>query len=71
LRAKAAEVRVSDSYELHVTGLDAQEVGHVAFVEQVELHTLETEQDDLEQIFFALTGMGAEPDGAATGGVRE
>jgi ABC-2 type transport system ATP-binding protein len=71
LRAKAAEVRVGDSYELHVTGLDAQEVGHVAFVEQVELHTLETEQDDLEQIFFALTGMGAEPDGAATGGVRE
>jgi ABC-2 type transport system ATP-binding protein len=71
LRAKAAEVRVSDSYELHVTGLDTPEVGHVAFVEQVELHALEKEQGDLEQIFFALTGMGAEPDVAATGGVRE
>jgi ABC-2 type transport system ATP-binding protein len=71
LRAKAAEVRVSDSDELHVTGLDAPEVGHVAFVEQVELHTLETEKGDLEQIFFTLTGMGAEPDVAAAGGVRE
>jgi ABC-2 type transport system ATP-binding protein len=70
LRAKAAEVRVSDSDELHVTGLDAPEVGHVAFVEQVELHALEKEQGDLEQIFFALTGMGAEPDVAAAGGGR-
>src|SRR5262245_14529231 len=71
LRAKAAEGRVGGSHELHVTGLDAPEVGHVAFVEQVELHALEKEQGDLEQIFFALTGMGAEPDVAATGGGRQ
>jgi hypothetical protein len=71
LRTKAADVRVNDSYELHITGLDAPEVGHVAFAEQVELHTLETEKGDLEQIFFTLTGMGAEPDVAATGGGRE
>jgi ABC-2 type transport system ATP-binding protein len=70
LRAKAADVRVSDTYELHVTGLDAAEVGHIAFAERVELHGLETERNDLEQIFFALTGMGAEP-ASGDGGVRE
>lgn len=66
----AADVQVSDTYELHVTGLDAAEVGHIAFAEQVELHALETERNDLEQIFFALTGMAAEP-AAGAGGVRE
>jgi ABC-2 type transport system ATP-binding protein len=70
LRAKPAEVQLSDSYELHVTGLDAAEVGRIAFSEQVELHALQTERDDLEEIFLALTGMTAEPDAAGAGGVR-
>jgi ABC-2 type transport system ATP-binding protein len=70
LRANAADVQVSDTYELHVVGLDAAEVGHIAFAEQVELHALETERNDLEQIFFALTGMAAEP-AVGAGGVRE
>ncbi len=68
LRAKSAEVRSVDSYELQINGLVAREVGELAFAERVRLHTLETEAGDLEQIFFALTGTGAEPDVAATGG---
>jgi ABC-2 type transport system ATP-binding protein len=51
---------------LRVIGLDAAEVGHLAFVGQVELHELTTERGDLEQIFFALTGNG----GTAEGGTR-
>jgi len=40
---------------LRVTGMDATEVGRLAFAERVELHQLTTEQSDLEQVFFALT----------------
>jgi ABC-2 type transport system ATP-binding protein len=40
---------------LRVTGLSTDEVGHLAFTEQIELHELSTERSDLEQIFFALT----------------
>ena len=50
-----AEVDKLPDGALRVTGLDAAEVGHLAFVEQVELHELTTEKSDLEQIFFALT----------------
>lgn len=57
LREKATDVRTVDSNELHVDGLDAAEVGKLAFAEQVELHALETEASDLERIFFALTGV--------------
>jgi hypothetical protein len=35
--------------------LGAEEVGHLAFVERVELHELAVERDGLEQVFFALT----------------
>ena len=41
---------------LRITGLTTDEVGHLAFTEQVELHELTTERSDLEQVFFALTG---------------
>jgi ABC-2 type transport system ATP-binding protein len=51
---------------LRVSGLDAAEVGHLAFVGQVELHELTTERGDLEKIFFALTGNG----GPAEGGTQ-
>jgi ABC-2 type transport system ATP-binding protein len=40
---------------LRVTGMQAAEVGHLAFAERVELHELVAEQSDLEQVFFALT----------------
>jgi ABC-2 type transport system ATP-binding protein len=40
---------------LRVSGLAAAELGHLAFVEQVELHELVTERSGLEQVFFALT----------------
>ncbi len=42
--------------ELRVTGMDAPGVGHLAFTEGVELHALSTEADDLERVFFTLTG---------------
>lgn len=44
---------------LVVTGMQPAEVGHIAFVERVELHELTTERSDLEDIFFALTGESA------------
>jgi ABC-2 type transport system ATP-binding protein len=50
---------------LRVIGLDAAEVGHLAFAGQVELHELTTERGDLEKIFFALTGNGGSAEGGA------
>jgi ABC-2 type transport system ATP-binding protein len=50
-----AEIDKLEDGALRVIGLDAAEVGHLAFVGQVELHELTTEKGDLEQIFFALT----------------
>jgi ABC-2 type transport system ATP-binding protein len=41
---------------LVVTGLRPAEVGHLAHLEQLELHELTLERSDLEDIFFALTG---------------
>lgn len=70
LREKSATVESDGAYELRVSGLEAAEVGRLAFAEQVELHALETERSDLEQIFFALTGANADPDVAANGGNR-
>ncbi|GLY98930.1 ABC transporter ATP-binding protein [Actinoplanes sp. NBRC 103695] len=40
---------------LMVSGLDAAQVGHVAFTAQVELHELTSERADLEQVFLQLT----------------
>jgi ABC-2 type transport system ATP-binding protein len=59
-----AEIDKLEDGRLRVTGLDAAEIGHLAFVEQVELHELATERSDLEQIFFALTGSGNTVGGA-------
>ncbi len=52
---------------LRVRGLDAAEVGHLAFVAGVELHELTTERSDLEDVFLALTATG--PAGAQMGRV--
>jgi ABC-2 type transport system ATP-binding protein len=53
-----AELERNDDGSLRISGPTAAEVGHLAFVEQVELHELATERSDLEKIFFALTGNG-------------
>ncbi|MGH3462348.1 MAG: ABC transporter ATP-binding protein [Kribbellaceae bacterium] len=49
-----AEVEHLDG-ALAVSGLRPAEVGHLAFLEQVELHELTMERSDLEDVFFALT----------------
>jgi ABC-2 type transport system ATP-binding protein len=51
-----AEIDKLDDGALRITGPSTAEVGHLAFVERIELHELATERSDLEQIFFALTG---------------
>jgi ABC-2 type transport system ATP-binding protein len=40
---------------LMVSGLDAAQVGHAAFLAQLELHELTSERADLEQVFLQLT----------------
>ncbi|MEI8412882.1 MULTISPECIES: ABC transporter ATP-binding protein [unclassified Kribbella] len=57
LRDRAALARRDGA--LVVTGLRPEEIGHIAFTEQVELHELTAEHSDLEDIFLALTGGGA------------
>jgi ABC-2 type transport system ATP-binding protein len=54
-----AEVEHTDDGALRITGMPADEIGHLAFTEQVELHQLATTRGDLEDIFFALTGSGS------------
>jgi ABC-2 type transport system ATP-binding protein len=53
-----AEVEKLDDGALRVNGPTAAEIGHIAFVERVELHELSVERSDLEKVFFALTGNG-------------
>jgi len=66
LEGKAAGLERVDG-ALRVHGLDAAEVGHLAFVAGVELHELTTERGDLEDVFLALTAAG--PAGAQMGRV--
>jgi ABC-2 type transport system ATP-binding protein len=50
---------------LQVSGLDAEQIGHLAFAEHVEVLWLADEASDLEQVFFALTaGTDASPNDA-------
>jgi ABC-2 type transport system ATP-binding protein len=65
LQNKAATVQRPSDGALRVTGLDAAEVGHLAFVSGVELHELTTERSDLEDVFLALTSGSAENIGGA------
>jgi ABC-2 type transport system ATP-binding protein len=55
-----AEVSTQEDGSLRITGPSTAEVGHLAFVERIELHELTTEHSDLEDIFFSLTGNGGE-----------
>ncbi|TCC30729.1 ABC transporter ATP-binding protein [Kribbella speibonae] len=43
-----------------VDGLQPAEIGHLAFLEGIELHELTSQRSDLEDIFFTLTGEGAD-----------
>ena len=55
------QVQPTQTGALRVMGMDAPQVGHLAFAAGLEVHELRTERSDLEQIFFQLT---AEADGA-------
>ena len=67
-----AEVSTQEDGSLRITGPSTAEVGHLAFVERIELHELTTEHSDLEDIFFSLTGNGGEVGhfGAVEGGTE-
>ncbi|HEV8648398.1 MAG TPA: ABC transporter ATP-binding protein [Actinomycetes bacterium] len=57
-----ARIQRTGPDSLQVIGLQAAEVGHLAFLERVELHELAVGRSDLEQAFFALTGQtGQQP----------
>jgi ABC-2 type transport system ATP-binding protein len=68
LEGKAATVQRTDNADgpvLRVEGLDAPEIGHLAFVAGIELHELATQRSDLEDVFLALTSGSAENIGGA------
>jgi ABC-2 type transport system ATP-binding protein len=44
-----------DAITLRVRGIELGQVGHLAFVNGIELHELSLERFDLEQLFFSLT----------------
>ena len=54
---------------LLVPGASTETIGHLAFVNQIELHELASRSSDLEDVFLELTGTagnGAAGDGAPT-----
>jgi ABC-2 type transport system ATP-binding protein len=54
-RAGRARVERTGSDALRVAGMGSAEIGRLALVEGVELHRLDDERTNLEEIFFALT----------------
>jgi ABC-2 type transport system ATP-binding protein len=44
-----------DATGVRIRGLNAAQVGHLAFEAGVELHELSVQRFDLEELFFALT----------------
>ncbi|MGN6130928.1 MAG: ATP-binding cassette domain-containing protein [Nocardioidaceae bacterium] len=44
---------------LRVSGLGAEQVGHLAFEHGVELHELTAQEEDLERLFLEMTGEGS------------
>ena len=47
-----------DGGALLVPGASAETVGHLAFVNEIELHELASQSSDLEDVFLELTGTG-------------
>jgi ABC-2 type transport system ATP-binding protein len=56
-RSGVGETRIARTGpdQLRVTGIQADDVGQLAFTEQIPVLWLSAEQSDLEQVFFALT----------------
>ncbi|SHF75041.1 ABC-2 type transport system ATP-binding protein [Jatrophihabitans endophyticus] len=52
------DVTPLDATGMQVRGLDAAQIGHVAFTEGIELHELSARRTDLEDLFFELTAGG-------------
>jgi ABC-2 type transport system ATP-binding protein len=50
------EVRPAGDGELLVPGASTEAVGHLAFLNQIELHELAPQSSDLEDVFLELTG---------------
>jgi ABC-2 type transport system ATP-binding protein len=50
-----AQISHTGPDQLRVTGIHTDDVGQLAFAEQIPVLWLATEQSDLEQVFFALT----------------
>jgi ABC-2 type transport system ATP-binding protein len=59
IAANGGSAEHADPITLQVRGLTLEQVGHLAFVNGVELHELSTERFDLEDLFFHLTGSSA------------
>ncbi|MEI6361947.1 MAG: ATP-binding cassette domain-containing protein [Actinomycetes bacterium] len=49
-------VDIGDDGALTVNGMTAEQVGHLAFVHNCELHELASQTQDLERLFLELTG---------------
>jgi ABC-2 type transport system ATP-binding protein len=59
----SARVQARPDGSLSVAGLTAEQIGHIAFVQGIELHELTSESGDLERVFLDLTASG-NPGGA-------
>lgn len=55
---------------VRISGMPTAEVGHLAFVERIELHELVPARSDLEQVFLSLTNGTAGDDAGVTAEVR-
>ncbi len=58
--AGVGSVQVTAEGELTIAGLEAQEVGDLAFDNQIRLHELSTHRATLEEAFLEMTGASAE-----------
>jgi ABC-2 type transport system ATP-binding protein len=61
LRGAGAQVNQEGERELLISGMDAAEVGELAFAAQIPLHELSPRGASLEDIFLELTGDGPAP----------
>jgi ABC-2 type transport system ATP-binding protein len=59
LEGSGLQTRAGEDGSLLVPKTSAETVGHLAFVNEIELHELARESSDLEDVFLELTGTGA------------
>ncbi|HZD75241.1 MAG TPA: ABC transporter ATP-binding protein [Actinomycetota bacterium] len=60
LEGGGLRVEAADDGGLLVPGASTETVGHLAFVNQIELHELAGQASDLEDVFLELTGAGGD-----------